>query len=236
MCLLAQSISLLMHLLAQSISFLMYVLAQCNIIPRALTSSKYSIHHVLTTSKYTIVSKCAKIRNRYNQIPHLTQDTNEKVTNSQLDNINESQEVSPFPVGDHKAQINVPYVLTSSRYKFSCVLTNLKYIIHHVLTSSKYTIPYVLTSSKYIVMPPKELWEAYSNRTVRQSIHPSVPLCVQCISPILFEVGIPDLVCGYILGWRSVAYHFRVTVTLTLTSDLVFIIIVSEAYLLYYLR
>ena len=29
------------------------------------------------------VSKCAKIRNRYNQVPHLTQDTNGKVTNSQ---------------------------------------------------------------------------------------------------------------------------------------------------------
>ena len=29
------------------------------------------------------VSKCAKIRNRYNQVAHLTQDTNGKVTNSQ---------------------------------------------------------------------------------------------------------------------------------------------------------
>ena len=28
------------------------------------------------------VSKCAKIRNRYNQVTHLTQDTNGKVTNS----------------------------------------------------------------------------------------------------------------------------------------------------------
>ena len=28
------------------------------------------------------VSKVAKIRNRYNQVPHLTQDTNGKVTNS----------------------------------------------------------------------------------------------------------------------------------------------------------
>ena len=70
-------------------------------------------------------------------------------------------------------------------------------------------------------MPSKELWEAYSNRTVR----PSVPLHVRCISPIFFEVGIPNLVCGCILGWWSVAYHFRVTVTLTLTSDLVFIVI-----------
>ena len=52
------------------------------------------------------VSKGAKIKNRYNQVPHLTQDTNGKVTNSQLDTKNESQEVSPFQAGDHKAHIN----------------------------------------------------------------------------------------------------------------------------------
>ena len=83
----------------------------------------------------------------------------------------------------------------------------------------------------WVIMPPKELWEAYSNRTVRPSCFQ-----VRSISPIFFEAGIPNLVCGYILGWRSVAYHFRVTVTLTFTSDLVFRIIVSRAYLLYYLR
>ena len=88
-----------------------------------------------------------------------------------------------------------------------------------------------------VFMPPKELWEAYSNRTVSPSVRPSVRpsrFRVRSISPIFFEVGIPNLVCGYILGWGSVAYYFRVTVTLT--SDLVFRIIVSEAYLLYYLR
>ena len=52
------------------------------------------------------VSKGAKIRSRYNQVPHPTQDTNGKVTNSQLDTTNERQEVSPFPAGDHKAHIN----------------------------------------------------------------------------------------------------------------------------------
>ena len=52
------------------------------------------------------VGKGAKIRNRYNQVPHLTQYTNGKVTNSQLDTTNESQEVSPFPKDDHKAHIN----------------------------------------------------------------------------------------------------------------------------------
>ena len=72
--------------------------------------------------------------------------------------------------------------------------------------------------------------------SVRPSVRQSVPLRVRCISPTFFEVGIPNSMCGCILGWWSVAYHFRVTVTLTLTSDLVFRIIVSEAYLLYYLR
>ena len=38
---------------------------------------------------------------------HLTQSINGKVTNSQLDITNDSQEVSPFPAGDHKASINI---------------------------------------------------------------------------------------------------------------------------------
>ena len=39
-----------------------------------------------STDKTTLIIKVsngAKIRNRYNQVPHLTQDTNGKVTNSQ---------------------------------------------------------------------------------------------------------------------------------------------------------
>ena len=44
--------------------------------------------------------------NTINQAPHLTQDTNGKRTTSQLDITNESQEVSPFSAGDHKASIN----------------------------------------------------------------------------------------------------------------------------------
>ena len=52
------------------------------------------------------VSKGAKIRNQSNQVPNLTQDTNGKVTNSQLDTTNENQEVSAFLAGDHKAHIN----------------------------------------------------------------------------------------------------------------------------------
>ena len=63
-----------------------------------------------------IVIKVEKIRNRYNQVPHLTQDTNGEVTNSQLDTTSESQEVSPFPAGDHKAHIN-RHVQRQSKHK-----------------------------------------------------------------------------------------------------------------------
>ena len=66
----------------------------------------HCIYPGIFASKWYKVSKGAMIRNRYNQVPHLTQDTNGKVTNLQLDTTNESQEVSPFPAGDHKAQIN----------------------------------------------------------------------------------------------------------------------------------
>ena len=52
------------------------------------------------------VSTGAKVRNRYNQVPQPTQDTNGKVTNSHLLTTNESQEVSPFPAGNQKAHIN----------------------------------------------------------------------------------------------------------------------------------
>ena len=71
-----------------------------------LISVSWVILHACRFLIFFKVSKGAKIRNRYNQVPHLTQDTNGKVTNSQLDNTNESQEVSPFPAGDHKAHIN----------------------------------------------------------------------------------------------------------------------------------
>ena len=57
-------------------------------------------------NEFLKVRKMARIRNQYNQAPHLTQDTNGNVTTSQLDITKESQEVSPFPAGDHKASTN----------------------------------------------------------------------------------------------------------------------------------
>ena len=61
---------------------------------RVSVISKLSIKIILKTDSFSgfiifqkyksyKVSKVAKIRNRYNQVPHLTQDTNGKVTNSQ---------------------------------------------------------------------------------------------------------------------------------------------------------
>ena len=57
-------------------------------------------HEIATAIKER---KRAKIRNRYNQVPHLTQDTVwESDKNTRKHHIQDSQEVSPFPAGDHK--------------------------------------------------------------------------------------------------------------------------------------
>ena len=71
--------------------------------PGMLLENMIQLHKNIQHDK---ISKGAKIRNRSNQVPHLTQDTNGKVINLQLDTTKESQEVSPFPDGDHKAHIN----------------------------------------------------------------------------------------------------------------------------------
>ena len=96
------------------------------------------------------VNKGAKIRNQYNQVPHLTQDTNGKVTNSQSDTTKESQEVSPFPAGDHKAHIlgqkrNAAY----KDWKY-CVLNEsykMSYAIYVSLLFLPHNIPIVSLSS-----------------------------------------------------------------------------------------
>ena len=63
------------------------------------------------TTLYTMntfkVRKKAKIRNRYNQAPHLTQDTKrESDKNTIKHHKQESQEISPFHAGDPKAAMN----------------------------------------------------------------------------------------------------------------------------------
>ena len=75
--------------------------------PKQTTVHEYhQCQRVLNPDCFVSVSKGAKTRNGYNQVPHLTKDTNGKVANSQLDTTNESQEVSTFQVGDYKAHIN----------------------------------------------------------------------------------------------------------------------------------
>ena len=52
------------------------------------------------------VSKKAKVRNRCNQVPHLTQDTTLGSDKAPKHHIQESQKVSSFPVGNHNAGCN----------------------------------------------------------------------------------------------------------------------------------
>ena len=70
---------------------------------------------------YTLnVKKAAKIRNRYNQVLHLTQRIPHwKVTKTQLNITNESQEVSPFPAGDHKAAMNRRESMSNTRLRWT---------------------------------------------------------------------------------------------------------------------
>ena len=65
-----------------------------------------------------IVSKETKIRNRYNQVPHLTQvTTQESDKNTIKHHIQETQEVSPFPADDHKAAMNRQENMTNTTHK-----------------------------------------------------------------------------------------------------------------------
>ena len=59
------------------------------------------------------VSKGAKIRNRYNQVPQLTHNTNGKVTNSQLDTTNDNL-FNQTPQHHHFCKFNSPLMLQKS--------------------------------------------------------------------------------------------------------------------------
>ena len=59
-------------------------------------------------------SRETKIRNRNNQVPHLTQDTTWKSDETTIkDHTQESQKVSSFPVGDNKATMNKQESMTN---------------------------------------------------------------------------------------------------------------------------
>ena len=64
------------------------------------------------------VSKKAMIRNQYNHVPHLTQDTTRKSdTNARKHHIQESQEVIHFPAGDHNSAMNRQENMTNTKHK-----------------------------------------------------------------------------------------------------------------------
>ena len=60
--------------------------------------------------------KTSRIRNRYNQAPHLSQNT--KLESNKITTItNKSQDVSPSPSGNHKAATNRRESMTNTRQK-----------------------------------------------------------------------------------------------------------------------
>ena len=63
------------------------------------------------------VRKMAKIRKQYNQVPRLTQDTTWESNKNTINITNKSQEVSPFPAGNHKAAMNRCKSMRNTRHK-----------------------------------------------------------------------------------------------------------------------
>ena len=63
------------------------------------------------------VSKMAKIRKRYNQVTHLTQDTTWESDKNTINITNKCQDASPFPAGDHKAAMNRCESMTNTKHK-----------------------------------------------------------------------------------------------------------------------
>ena len=60
-----------------------HFITECHVFTDERNMLFYNISKVCKNCNLLKVSNGAKIRNRYNQVPHLTQDTNGKVTNSQ---------------------------------------------------------------------------------------------------------------------------------------------------------
>ena len=63
------------------------------------------------------VQKVAKIRNRYNQVPHLTQDTTWESDKNTIKHHKREPIGQPFPAGDHKAAMNRRESMTNTRHK-----------------------------------------------------------------------------------------------------------------------
>ena len=82
----------------------------------------------------------AKIRKQYNQVPHRAQDTTWESNKITINIATKSQKVSPFPAGDHKAEMNRRESMRNTRHK-NANDTQKKY---HIGTVSKDTLFYLL--------------------------------------------------------------------------------------------
>ena len=68
------------------------------------------------------VSTTTNIRKRYNQVPHLTQDTIWESNKNTINITNKSQEVRHFPAGDHKAAMKRRESMSNTRHKKAQVI------------------------------------------------------------------------------------------------------------------
>ena len=94
------------------------------------------------------LKRTAKIRKRCNQVPHLNQDTTWESYKNIINITNKSQEVSPFPAGDHKAVMNRRESMRNTRNKN----TNDPQKEYRLVTVSKYILLEGLTQS-FVLIP-----------------------------------------------------------------------------------
>ena len=89
------------------------------IIRVSIITSNHITLDVKSLTHYLIkVRKKAKIRNLYNQVPHLTQDTIWESDKSIRKHYKQkSQAFSPFQAGDHKASVNRQDSMTDTKHK-----------------------------------------------------------------------------------------------------------------------
>ena len=86
-----------------------YCMQQYIYCKQSITCVSCKTNHYIAGKTYVccIVRKRANIRNRYNQVPHITLDTfRESDKNTRKHHTQKSQEVSPFSTGVHKAARN----------------------------------------------------------------------------------------------------------------------------------
>ena len=112
---------------------------QLKLIPRmiSLFDLETNIHNFCFTLHDMEVRKKAKLRNRYNQVPQLTQDTVWESDKTIKSHIQESQETSPFQAGDQKdvthTQDNIAKTNTKKKKKISQKSTAMEWSIRKLL-------------------------------------------------------------------------------------------------------